>query len=260
MILGLLTFMLALIFSVFQLQWAALPLSVFVLFCLVAPFCHTKGFFLPVINRGNTGRPVVSVTFDDGPDHATTGPLLQLLERHAVKAVFFVTGENAEINGSLISAILEQGHDIGNHSFHHDPFLMLRRSGILVREIEATQTLLHRFGISPAAFRPPVGITNPKLGDILRKRGMYCLTFSCRANDYGNRRMDGLSRKILKKAKPDDIILLHDIRPQRAIDTDIWLHEVDLILSGLKNKGLQVIPLAELIAQPVMVRVSGNRS
>jgi peptidoglycan/xylan/chitin deacetylase (PgdA/CDA1 family) len=255
---GLAAFMLALIMAFVKIEWAAAPLSVFLLLCLTAPFFPRWGFFLPIVSRGNTGGRAVAVTFDDGPDPITTGPLLHLLKRHAVKAAFFVTGVNAEKNGDLIEEILAQGHDIGNHSYRHDPFLMLRPSHTLAREIDATQAVLHRFGISPVAFRPPVGITSPKLADMLKVKGLFCLTFSCRANDFGNRRIHGLAGKILAKVKPDDIILLHDVRPRPETDADRWLHEVDNILSGLKHKGLPVRPLAELIGKPIMTRVNHN--
>jgi peptidoglycan/xylan/chitin deacetylase (PgdA/CDA1 family) len=249
---------LAFILSFVHVRFAVIPLSVFVILCAAAPFFPSWGFFLPVISRGRTGKPMVSLTFDDGPDPVTTRPLLQLLARHAAQATFFVTGERAAEYGDLISDILEHAHEIGNHSYSHDPLLMMRRSETLYREIESTQTLLKRFGISPVAFRPPVGITNPKLANALSKEGLYCMTFTCRAIDCGNRYIHGLSRKILKKVKPDDIILLHDVRPKGSIDTEGFLHEIDLILSGLKNKGLQVVPLAELLGRPVMVRINSE--
>ena len=255
---GVVAIALAFILSFVHVRLAAIPLSVFVILCAAAPFFPSRGFFLPVISRGRTGKPLVSLTFDDGPDPVTTRPLLQLLEQHAAQATFFVTGERAAEYGDLISDILEHGHEIGNHSYSHDPLLMLRRSETLYREIESTQTLLKRFGISPVAFRPPVGITNPKLANVLSQLGLTCVTFTCRAFDCGNRCMSDLSGKILKKAKSDDIILLHDVRPKGSIDTEGFLHEIDLILSGLKNKGLQVVPLAELLGRPVMVRISGD--
>jgi peptidoglycan/xylan/chitin deacetylase (PgdA/CDA1 family) len=237
---------------------AVIPLSVFVFLCVAAPFFPSRGFFLPVISRGHTGMPVVSLTFDDGPDPVTTPPLLQLLGRYAVRATFFVTGEKAAQYGDLISEILAHGHDIGNHSYSHDPLLMLRRSEKVYREIEAAQVLLRRFGISPVAFRPPVGITSPKLAHALAQQGLRCVTFSCRAFDGGNRYLRGLSWRILKKVKPDDIILLHDIRTKGAIGSEGFLHEIEAILSGLKSKGLQVVPLAELLGKPVMIRVNGD--
>jgi peptidoglycan/xylan/chitin deacetylase (PgdA/CDA1 family) len=256
---GFVAFALAPIFSLLRVELAVIPLSAFVFLCMAAPFFPSRGFFLPVFGRGHTGLPVVSLTFDDGPDPVTTRPLLHLLERHSVKAAFFVTGERAAQYGDLIAAILDHGHDIGNHSYSHDPLLMLRRSETLYREIESAQITLRGFGIVPAAFRPPVGITSPRLYRALHQQGMFCLTFSCRAFDGGNRYIRGLSRKILKKVRPDDVILLHDIRPKGAMDVDAWLHEADLLLSGLKGKGFQIVPLRELLAKPVMITVDAGR-
>lgn len=255
---GFVAIALAVMLSFFSVCLAVIPLSVFVLLCAAAPFFPYRGFFLLINSRGHTGRPAVSLTFDDGPDPGTTLPLLQLLDRHAAKAAFFVTGEKAAKYGDLISAILAHGHDIGNHSYSHDPFLMLRCSEKLYLEIESTQVLLKRFGISTAAFRPPVGITNPRLAKVLFQQGLYCVTFTCRANDFGNRYIKGLSNSILNKVKPDDIILLHDIQPKVGTDTESFLREIDLIMSGLKSKGLQIVPLAELLGRPVMVFVKGD--
>jgi len=249
----------ALLLSLFRLELAVIPLACFVFLCMAAPFVPSRGFFLPVFSRGRTGKAAVSLTFDDGPDPLTTRPLLQLLGRHAVRAAFFVTGERAAKYGGLISDILEQGHEVGNHSYRHDPFLMLSPSERLYREIESTQILLKRFGIVPIAFRPPVGVTSPKLADVLLQQGLLCVTFSCRAFDAGNRCIRGLSGRILKKVNPDDIILLHDINPKRGMDIDVWLHEIEMILFGLKNKGLEIVPLAELLGESVMIGIGDDR-
>ena len=259
MITGSIAIVLAFLLALFRLELAVIPLTCFVLLCAAAPFFPSRGFFLPVISRGHTGKPVVSLTFDDGPDPVTTRPLLHLLEQHAVRASFFVTGERAAKYSDLISDILEHGHDIANHSYSHDPFLMLRRAEKLYQEIEATQMLLRRSGIASVAFRPPVGITSPRLASVLLQQGLCCVTFSCRAFDAGNRRIHGLSRRILNKANPDDIILLHDIKPKKEMDVSVWLHEIDLILSGLKNKGLHVVPLGELLGGQLMIRISDDR-
>jgi len=255
---GFVAIALAFLLVLFHVQFAVIPLYIFLFLCLVAPFFVSRGFFLPVLSRGHTGRSVVSLTFDDGPDPMTTRPLLELLERHDAKAVFFVTGENAAKYGDVILDILEHGHEIGNHSYRHDPFLMLRGYQTLYREIELTQTVLSSFGISPAAFRPPVGITNPGLAHVLSQQNLYCVTFNCRAFDGGNRYLQGLSDKILRKVQPDDIILLHDVQPKNIKDARYFLHEVELILSGLEKRGLRIIPLAELLGRPVMVRIRSD--
>ncbi|MDX9745832.1 MAG: polysaccharide deacetylase family protein [Syntrophales bacterium] len=234
---------------------AVIPLAFFILCCLVASFIPGLGFFLPVTSRGTTDKTVVSLTFDDGPDPATTPLLLDLLEKHNVKATFFVTGERTAKYGRLIDDMTRRGHEIGNHSFSHDILLMLRTRKRLSREIVQTQIQLKRFGIRPLAFRPPVGITNPKLDSVLQRHGLFCVTFSCRSWDAGNRFVRGMGRRVAKKARPDHIIVLHDICPPGKIAPVDWIAEVESILVGLMERGFRIIPLTELLGRPVMARI-----
>jgi peptidoglycan/xylan/chitin deacetylase (PgdA/CDA1 family) len=235
-------------------ELAVIPLGFFILLCLVAPFFPGFGFFLPVISRGETICRAVALTFDDGPDPDVTPRLLELLRRHGVRATFFVVGARTKRLPGLIREILSRGHTLGNHSYHHDPLLMLRSRAKLREEIIRTQDVLSAFAVRPLTFRPPVGITNPRLPDVLRELGMYCVTFSCRAFDRGNRRIDGLAEIILKKVRPGDIILLHDVTPKKGGEEGIeaWLAEMEGLVSGLKRQGYQVLSLEELIDRPVM--------
>lgn len=230
---------------------AAFPLGVFVLLCLAAPFFPQWSFFLPVISRGRGDVRAVALTFDDGPDPDVIFLLLDLLERYEISATFFVIGKKAEGNPALVREILLRGHAIGNHSSRHDPLLMLRSSARLAEEIARTQILLAQFGIRPLVFRPPVGITNPRLPNVLRELHLDCVTFSCRARDFGNRRIAGLARIILKKIHPGAIVLLHDIPPRGGRIMD-WLREVERLILGLKSQGYTVVPLSDLIGRPVM--------
>lgn len=255
---GFVAFALAIILSLADIRLALIPLCLFVLLCLAAPFFPSRGFFLQVFSRGHTGRPVVSLTFDDGPEPETTRELLQILKKESVRAVFYVIGEKAARHRELIVEILEHGHDIGNHSFTHDPFVMLRPARKLHDEIASTQALLSRFGVLPLTFRPPVGITNPKLAAILARQGLYCVTFACRAFDRGNKNIGNMAARILKKVKPDDIIMLHDVSAHGVTDTKAFLNEVELILSGLKVRGLHIVPLAELLNREVMLKTGKN--
>lgn len=236
----------------FSATLAALPLVIFVFLCAAASFSPRSSFFLPVISRGHTGQKAVALTFDDGPDPLTTPQLLDVLTRHGMKATFFVSGQSAERYPEWIELILSRGHLIGNHSYSHSPCLMLRRFEKLFLEIATAQDIFKKLGILPFAFRPPVGLTNPKLGLVLSQLGMICVTFSCRAYDRGNRQIQGMARKILKKVRPDDIILLHDVRPPKIDDVPYWLSEIESTLSGLTQRGFSVLPLDELIGRPVM--------
>lgn len=225
----------------------------YILLCVTASFLPQSSFYLPVISRGNTGKNLVALTFDDGPAEPTTRQMLDLLDTYSAKATFFVSGINALKHPDIIKEIIARGHTIGNHSFHHNPFLMTGSYKYLHQEIFRTQEILQQMDINTLAFRPPVGIINPKLPLVLNELGMFCVTFSCRAIDCGNRRINNLSMRILKKVKRNDIILLHDIPARSKEDNLILLSEVEKILQGLGEKDLKIVPLAGLIGRSIMI-------
>lgn len=259
---GIVAFILAgFLFVLWGPVWSIFPLAGFILVCLAAPFATGAGFFLPVICRGPRNIRCVSLTFDDGPDGTITPLVLNLLESYQVSATFFVTGKNARSHPDLIARILDQGHTIGNHTYSHDPLIMLKSGQRLKEEIIKTQAVLAGHGIRPLVFRPPAGITNPKLGPVLAELGLSAVNFSCRALDKGNRRISGIASKILGRVKSGDIILLHDSKPWAKSPEDnttlsSFLTELERVLNGLETRKLSVVPLSELIGQAVMEQVA----
>jgi len=223
----------------------------YVVLCAAASFFPEANFFLPVISRGISGKKNVALPFDDGPADPTTKQVLELLDKYSMKATFFVTGVNAALHPAIIKDIIGRGHAIGNHSLNHNPFLMLKSNDTIYREISETQEILRKTGIIAKTFRPPVGIVNPKLGPILNKLEMSCVTFSLRAGDAGNRFIENISSKILNKIRADDIILLHDARPQSTVKELIFLREIDNLLAGIIARGFCVVPLSQLIGREI---------
>ena len=231
---------------------AAGLLIIYVVLCIGACFFPGTNFLGPVISRGVTGQKKVALTFDDGPSEHTTMKILELLDRHKMKAAFFVSGVNARKHPGLILEIVRRGHEIGNHSMGHDPFLMLKSAKTIDREVHQARLVLRASGIEALAFRPPVGIINPKLPPILERRGLICVTFSRRARDAGNRRVKNLSGRILKKVRGDDIILLHDTPVRQGQDQMQLWREFEKIFIGLQEAGLTTVSLAELTGRQMM--------
>jgi peptidoglycan/xylan/chitin deacetylase (PgdA/CDA1 family) len=248
---GAIALLLALLLSLLSPPLALLPLSLFLLSCLVAPFVAGYGFFLPVISRGTPEGKQVALTFDDGPWPTSTPILLDLLARHNLQATFFVVGRQAEKYPELIATILAQGHTIGNHSLRHDSLLMLRRPKTLQKDIHATQEILQKLGVTPLVFRPPAGITNPRLKQVLALENLLAVNYSCRAMDGGNRNIDNLAGKILARLRPGDIIMLHDLPPQGKALSSTWQKELDRLFAALQDNG-QVVSLEKIIHHPVM--------
>ncbi len=256
---GIGSFLIAISLLFFDVRLSVIPLAGFILLCLAAPFFPRFGFYLPIISRGTSGKNAVALTFDDGPHPLSTPLLLRLLSKHQVKATFFVNGKQVARYPELIKAILLHGHLIGNHSYSHNNLIFFKRCQAVVREIESTQNVLHDFGIRPLVFRPPVGITSPRLRSALLQSDMYIVNFSCRAFDGGNRWIKNISRKILNSIRPDDIILLHDTRQKNEVLFLRWLNEIELILKGLEDRGLTVLPLSDIIGRPVMIAAGEGR-
>lgn len=249
---GIIAIACALVVLPFFPRFSAVPLAVFLILCFTAPFLPAYGFFLPVVSRGRTDKRAVAITFDDGPDPESTPALLHLLSKYDAKATFYVTGRRAGKYPDLIRKIISGGHTIGNHTYRHDNFIMAKSIKAIKLEIEKTQQVLQELGISPLTFRPPVGVTSPKLAPVLEEVGMYAVNFSRRAGDRGNRQIRALADKILKRLRPGDIIMLHDIEPPNGASAGHWLAEVDRMLKGIRELNLEVLPLANLIDRPVM--------
>jgi peptidoglycan/xylan/chitin deacetylase (PgdA/CDA1 family) len=238
-------------------RWAALPLVAYLALLLAAPYFPGWSFYLPVATRGARGGDAVALTFDDGPDPRAHAPLLALLAEAGAPSTFFVVGEKAAAHPGALRAAAAAGHELANHSHTHDPFLALRRVARVRAEVERCQAAVAAVAPRPRFFRPPVGITSPQLRAPLEEQGLACVAWSCRPLDFGNRRLRGLSRRVLRRVRGGDVILLHDALPSGDALAP-WLAEVGAVLAGLQARGLRVVPLGELLGGEVSgPRVAG---
>jgi peptidoglycan/xylan/chitin deacetylase (PgdA/CDA1 family) len=257
---GICAYLLAFIVFWIDLRLVVIPLVTFVVLCAAAPFCPSIPFFLPVVAKGSSVLRAVAITFDDGPDPLTTFPLLQLLEKYRLHATFFVNGANVDKYPDLVEKILSHGHDIGNHTYTHDNFIMLKNRWALKREIEQTGHSLAKFGVISHAFRPPVGVTNPRLQGVLAETKMFAVTFSFRPKDAGNRFIKGLADRILKRVRSGHIILLHEKMPGGPAKLGIWCSELERLFQGLQKQKFAILPLSLLIGRTVMTEEKKNQS
>jgi len=172
--------------------------------------------------------------------------VLDLLARHNLQATFFVVGEKALKYPQLIKAILDQGHTIGNHSWNHDYFLMLRNQKTLENDIRHTQEILKKSGAQPRFFRPPAGVTSSRLAKVIAIESLITVTYSCRAFERGNRTIHNLAEKILRRLHPGNIIMLHDLPPYQKNQTEYWQQELDHLFAALED-GYNIVPLQQII-------------
>ena len=167
-------------------------------------------FFVSATCRGDSTAKRVALTFDDGPDPATTPGLLEVLRRHRIKATFFPIGTKTRDDPELIKQIDQEGHILGNHSFRHEWWTNFLVSGTLDREIRMAQEAIESvIGKVPAYFRPPMGLTNPHLKRALKKHGLSVVGWDVRPFDT-TASAEKVIRRVLKKMRGGSIIALHD--------------------------------------------------
>jgi hypothetical protein len=109
-------------------------------------------------------------------------------------------------------------------------------------------------GVRPLLFRPPIGITGPRLQLALATLNLQAITFSCRIFDRGNRNILNLAARVLRQLQPGDILLLHDNPPGSEERTLYWSGELDRLFKRLSQQ-YRVVPLADLIGRPIMTSV-----
>lgn len=181
----------------------------------------------------------LALAFDDGPNMTTESRMLELLARHQVPATFFVIGENItdESAGNMKRAI-EQGCEIGNHSFTHPMMTMLDEAQVK-EEIETTSALIEQIsGKRPTLFRPPYINVKPEMYDWID------LTFICGkgCQDWEATADKEFRREgIIANAEPGAIYLLHDFEGNEAT-----VEALDEAIPVLKEQGYVFVTVSEL--------------
>lgn len=168
-----------------------------------------RPFFGEAVCRSGRGLPLLS--FDDGPDADITPRVLEVLQRHNAQAIFFVVGTKARRHPELLRRMLSEGHLIGNHTMHHNPFANFLGAERLRREIEECSAVVERAtGLRPTLFRPPLGIRTHFTHAVCRELGMTVVGWSVRSLDTVSGSPEETISRVLPQLEPDSLLLLHD--------------------------------------------------
>lgn len=135
----------------------------------IRPEAEPIGPVLPERMNEDNGDKTAYLTFDDGPS-ANTGKILDILRRYGVKATFFVVGRESEEAVRLYRRIVEDGHQLGNHTYSHDYRTIYSSADAYLADTEKLNRLLEETaGIRPKIVRFPAG-SNHRLGGAKRDR------------------------------------------------------------------------------------------
>lgn len=184
-------------------------------------------------------KPMIALTFDDGPNAQFTPKLLEGLKQRNVHATFFLIGENIEQNSNrnLVKQMYEEGHLIGNHTYRHLEITKLSDEEAY-EEIKSTNDLIESIiGKAPEYMRPPFGSWQRNLE---KKMMIIPVLWTVDPLDWTTENVDEIVNKVVTETKENDIILLHDCYNSSVIAA---LRIVDL----LQAEGYQFVTVDKLL-------------
>lgn len=167
--------------------------------------------FPEALFREKTTEKILYLTFDDGPDIISTLPLLNILARHKIKAVFFCSGKSASESPDLINKLRSDGHIIGNHGYNHLKGLFTSKQKYL------SDIKLAAESTSDSIFRPPYGLLRiSQYREI--KKSYRIIMYDIMPYDFDTKFGSERSLSVLKKMiRPGSVIVLHDTRESTVL-------------------------------------------
>ena len=193
-------------------------------------------------NSVNTARPLLALTFDDGPHPELTPRLLDILRHEGVRATFYVIGRNVQTYPEIARRIVAEGHEIANHSWSH-PRLTALSSARLRSELSQTSDVIQRVtGRRPTNMRPPYGAINDRVRQaIYRDHGLDVIMWSVDPLDWKRPGAEVVRRRMVEGAAPGGILLAHDIHPGT-------IEAMPGTIKDLKAKGYGFATVSQLLA------------
>ncbi len=211
-------------------------------------FCY-GGFEGPIDWAMNTAthgsRDVrrVALTFDDGPDPARTPALLDALAELDAPATFFVLGNRVDAHRELTARIAREGHELGNHTYSH-PYLPLSRSKRVARELSSADAAIERAtGSVPTLARPPYGGRSPRNVRVFDRAAKRMVLWDVNSFDWKGLTAEQVAERVLARARPGSIILLHEARE----GGEVTIEAVRLLVPALRARGFELATVSRTL-------------
>ena len=182
-------------------------------------------------------KPMVALTFDDGPHYTVTPRILDILQEHNARATFFVLGNRVDNFPNIIQREYSQGHEIGSHSFSHPQITTLTSDEIEYQFAETEHRIQQYVPYTTKLVRPPYGQITQSLKEVLQKTFVL---WSIDTQDWKTR-----------DVKDGDIILMHDMYSTTA-------DACEELIPALIERGYQLVTVSELLNAKEITPVAGS--
>ncbi len=185
----------------------------------------------------------IALTFDDGPHPSLTIRILEILARYDAKATFFMVGENVVNYPDAAKAVLDAGHEVGNHTYSHPHVADLNACGILEEIGKCEDVLEELCEYRPHLLRPPQGAMHPCFEDCLEREDYLPILWSLDTRDWEEKSTDRIVRSVLDEVHPGDIILMHDYIGHNSKTPEA----LEKILPELRSRGYEFVTVSALL-------------
>ena len=201
-----------------------------------------KGF--DAVYLGNTDEKVIYLTFDAGYENGCTEKILDILQKHDVKAAFFLVGNYLQQNADLVRRMAKEGHIVGNHTMHHPDMSKISDMESFRKELEELEKLyLDITGEQMAKFyRPPQGNYSEENLRMAKELGYKTVFWSLAYVDWNNDKQPTAEyafSKLLPRTHNGAVVLLHSTSRTNA-------EILDELLTKWKEMGYRFGTLEEL--------------
>jgi len=176
------------------------------------PLTSLRAFYRGAIWRINKDKKAIYLTFDDGPIPEITPAVLDILDKHNIKATFFCVGQNVVSHPDIYADIISRGHTVGNHTYNHLKGFECKTEDYIANITEAAKY------IDSKLFRPPYGRIKPKQLRLLRKQYTVVL-WDLITRDYNSLlKPEFIMSNIRKMSRNGSVIVFHDsIKAQKNL-------------------------------------------
>ena len=187
----------------------------------------------------------IAITFDDGPHPILTPRILNILDRFHVSATFFMVGVNIENYPETARAVIDAGHEVGNHTYSHTHLERLSREDV-EREIWLCEDILEELcEYRPHLFRPPEGAMSTYVENSSEENDYTLILWSLDTRDWENKNTEQIVETVLSKIHPGDIILMHDYIGRHSKTPEA----LEILLPRLIERGYEPVTVSELLGE-----------
>jgi peptidoglycan-N-acetylglucosamine deacetylase len=195
------------------------------------------------ISHGNETLNQIALTFDDGPNNKHTPQILDILRKYNVKGTFFVLGIQVRDHPAILRRIVEEGHEIGNHTYGHPQLKRLTEERVRQELVSTQEEIQKAVGLTPKFLRPPYGAFKNESIPLFDELGFRLILWSVDTKDWKKKSGEAIIQTVSRDTKNGSIILFHDSKAETV-------RVLPQIIEDILARGFQPVTISQMTGLP----------